>query len=159
MKGAVALVHERFWTPAGSARKRPTRRRVAGVRFVIRWFHRCRLIDENGIKKKAWEIARGKRSWEQRTIWDTRRYCHRNGERSRCVQAPLYGFRFALAFFWSRRSLEKMRDGPYFALNAPDRAAFRPHHTRIIPHTGPSPQSYRTGAALPHSGTVHPGYQ
>jgi hypothetical protein len=50
---------------------------VAGVRFVVRWPHRYRLIDENGIEKKAWEIARGKRSWEQRTIWDARRHCYR----------------------------------------------------------------------------------
>lgn|SRR5512146_164011 len=50
---------------------------VAGVRFVIRWPHKYRLIDENGIEKKAWEIARGKRSWEQRLIWDARRHCHR----------------------------------------------------------------------------------
>lgn len=50
---------------------------VAGVRFVLRWPHKYRLVDENGIEKKAWEIARGKRSWEQRTIWDARRRCHR----------------------------------------------------------------------------------
>lgn len=50
---------------------------VAGVRFVIRWPHRYRLLDEQGIEKKAWEIARGKRSWEQRTVWDARRHCHR----------------------------------------------------------------------------------
>lgn len=29
-------------------------------------------------------------------------WCHRNGERSRLVQAPLYRLRFALAFFWLR---------------------------------------------------------
>lgn len=51
---------------------------VAGVRFVIRWPHTYRLIDENGIEKKAWEISRGKRSWEQRLIWDARRRCHRS---------------------------------------------------------------------------------
>lgn len=50
---------------------------VAGVRFVLRWPHTYRLIDENGIEKKAWEIARGKRSWEQRLIWDARRQVHR----------------------------------------------------------------------------------
>jgi hypothetical protein len=50
---------------------------VAGARFVMRWPHSYRLLDENGIEKKAWEIARGKRSWEQRLIWDARRRCHR----------------------------------------------------------------------------------
>jgi hypothetical protein len=50
---------------------------VAGVRFVVRWPHKYRLIDENGIEKRAWEIARGKRSWEQRMIWDARRRCQR----------------------------------------------------------------------------------
>ncbi len=50
---------------------------VAGVRFVLRWPHRYHLIDENGNEKPAWEIARGKRSWEQRLIWDARRHCHR----------------------------------------------------------------------------------
>lgn len=51
---------------------------VAGARFVIRWPHTYRLLDEHGVEKKAWEIARGKRSWEQRQIWDARRHCHRN---------------------------------------------------------------------------------
>jgi len=50
---------------------------VNAVRFVIRWPHTYRLITEQGVEKKAWEIARGKRSWEQRLIWDARRQCHR----------------------------------------------------------------------------------
>lgn len=50
---------------------------VAGVRFVLRWPHKYRLLDEHGVEKQAWEIARGKRSWEQRLIWDARRRCHR----------------------------------------------------------------------------------
>jgi hypothetical protein len=50
---------------------------VAGVRFVMRWPHRYRLIDENGNEKKAWKISRGKRSCEQLMIWDARRRCHR----------------------------------------------------------------------------------
>ena len=50
---------------------------VAGVRFVLRWPHKYRLIDASGNEKRAWEIARGKRSWEQRLIWDARRHCHR----------------------------------------------------------------------------------
>ena len=47
------------------------------VRFVLRWPFQYGLLDENENAKKAWEIARGKRSWEQRMIWDTRRHCHR----------------------------------------------------------------------------------
>lgn len=50
---------------------------VAAARFVIRWPHTYRLLDEQGVEKKAWEISRGKRSWEQRMIWDARRQCHR----------------------------------------------------------------------------------
>lgn len=50
---------------------------VVGARFVIRWPHTYRLLDEQGVEKKAWEIARGKRSWEQRLIWDAHRRCHR----------------------------------------------------------------------------------
>jgi hypothetical protein len=50
---------------------------VASVRFVLRWPHKYRLIDEQGNEKRAWEIARGKRSWEQRLIWDARRHCQR----------------------------------------------------------------------------------
>jgi Transposase DDE domain len=50
---------------------------VTSVRFVLRWPHRYHLVDESGNEKCAWEIARGKRSWEQRTIWDARRHCHR----------------------------------------------------------------------------------
>lgn len=64
---------------------------VAGVRFVVRWPHKYRLIDENGIEKKAWEIARGKRSWEQRLIWDGRRHCHRKiGILAFAVFDPVY---------------------------------------------------------------------
>jgi hypothetical protein len=50
---------------------------VAAVRFVLRWPKNYTLIDENGEQKKAWEIARGKRSWERRKIWDARRHCER----------------------------------------------------------------------------------
>ena len=50
---------------------------VSAVRFVIRWPHRYHLVDENGNEKRAWEISRGKRSWEHRMIWDARRHCFR----------------------------------------------------------------------------------
>jgi hypothetical protein len=37
------------------------------------WRHNYKLIDEQGRERKAWEIARGKRSWGNRQIWDARR--------------------------------------------------------------------------------------
>lgn len=51
---------------------------VNAARFVIRWPKNYQLLDETGHLKKAWEIARGKRSWGQRQIWDARRRCQRN---------------------------------------------------------------------------------
>jgi hypothetical protein len=43
------------------------------VRFVLRWQKGYKLVDAQGRKRKAWEICRGKRSWTQVLIWDTRR--------------------------------------------------------------------------------------
>jgi hypothetical protein len=48
-----------------------------GVRFVLRWQKGYKLLDNQGRNRKAWEITRGKRSWEHRLIWDARRHCHR----------------------------------------------------------------------------------
>jgi hypothetical protein len=50
---------------------------VSAVRFVLRWPKNYTLIDEQGNRKKAWEIARGKRSWTRRKLWDARRHCER----------------------------------------------------------------------------------
>jgi hypothetical protein len=50
---------------------------VHGVRFVLRWPKDYRLVNEQGNPQKAWHISRGKRSWEQRQLWDTRRHCWR----------------------------------------------------------------------------------
>jgi hypothetical protein len=50
---------------------------VHGIRFILRWPKAYRLVDEQGNWKKAWQIGRGKRSWEQRLLWDTRRRCWR----------------------------------------------------------------------------------
>ena len=47
------------------------------VRFVLRWHKGYKLVDDQGRKRKAWEITRGKRSWEHRLIWDARRRCER----------------------------------------------------------------------------------
>ena len=50
---------------------------IHAVRFVVRWPKHYRLVDEDGRERKAWEMTRGKRSWEHRLIWDARRRCQR----------------------------------------------------------------------------------
>lgn len=47
------------------------------VRFILRWPKHYRLVDVEGQERKAWEMTRGKRSWEQRKLWDARRRCQR----------------------------------------------------------------------------------
>jgi hypothetical protein len=47
------------------------------VRFVMRWQKNYKLIDRHGVKRKAWEITRGKRSWQHKELWDNRRHCYR----------------------------------------------------------------------------------
>ncbi len=49
----------------------------ARVRFVLRWPGRYKLLTATGEERKAWQIARGKRSWEHRPLWDARRHCER----------------------------------------------------------------------------------
>jgi hypothetical protein len=49
----------------------------ASARFVLRWPARYKLLDATGRERKAWEIARGKRSWGYRLLWDARRHCQR----------------------------------------------------------------------------------
>ncbi len=39
-------------------------------RVVVRWPHGQYLIDEQGCARKAWQIARGKRAWGRRQIWN-----------------------------------------------------------------------------------------
>lgn len=51
--------------------------RDARARFVLRWPKGYKLIDAAGQERKAWEIARGKRSWAHRMLWDARRHCQR----------------------------------------------------------------------------------
>src|SRR3989440_2238238 len=42
------------------------------LRFVVRWKKGNKLIDASGQERKAWEMARGKRTWgEARQLWDT----------------------------------------------------------------------------------------
>jgi hypothetical protein len=48
---------------------------VHEVRFVVRWKKGNQLLDALGQERKAWQIARGKRSWgEAKLLWDT--HCH-----------------------------------------------------------------------------------
>ena len=47
------------------------------VRFVLRWKKDYQLRGPDGLPHKAWQIPRGKRSWNQRPIWDARRHCYR----------------------------------------------------------------------------------
>ncbi len=56
------------------------------VRFVLRWQKGYNLVDDQGRRRKAWEITRGKRSWEHRLIWDARRHCAR---RTGIVAVPI----------------------------------------------------------------------
>lgn len=50
---------------------------VYAVRFIMRWPKHYRLVDTEGQERKAWEMTRGKRSWEHRLLWDARRRCMR----------------------------------------------------------------------------------
>ncbi len=46
-----------------------------GVRFVTRWKKGHLFIDQQGQKKKLWEMARGKRTWGHKHVWDARKRC------------------------------------------------------------------------------------
>jgi hypothetical protein len=43
------------------------------LRFVLRWKKEYQLVDVQGTRRAAWKIARGKRGWQERTVWDCRR--------------------------------------------------------------------------------------
>ena len=47
------------------------------LRFIVRWNTRYHLIGPAGRKQEGWKIARGKRSWDHRLVWDARRRCKR----------------------------------------------------------------------------------
>ena len=47
------------------------------LRFIVRWNKSYHLVGPDGRKHEGWKIARGKRSWDQRLIWDARRRCKR----------------------------------------------------------------------------------
>jgi hypothetical protein len=44
------------------------------LRFVIRWEKGHLFFDQQGNEKKLWEIARGKRSWGHREMWDEKKH-------------------------------------------------------------------------------------
>ena len=47
------------------------------LRFIVRWNIRYHLVGPDGRKQEGWKIARGKRSWDHRMVWDARRRCRR----------------------------------------------------------------------------------
>lgn len=58
------------------------------VRFVVRWKKGNQLLDAAGQERKAWECARGKRSWgkEANLLWDSHRRAYR---RTRVLAVPV----------------------------------------------------------------------
>lgn len=48
-----------------------------GARFVLRWPKNYSLLDEQEQLCRPGEISKGKRSWDHRLLWDTRRRCYR----------------------------------------------------------------------------------
>ena len=47
------------------------------IRFVLRWQKGYKLMDDQGHKRKAWQLCRGKRSVAHLQIWDGRRKVQR----------------------------------------------------------------------------------
>ena len=61
----------------------------ADIRFVLRWKKRQKLLDSWGEARKAWEITRGKRSWDYRHLRDTHTgERHKVGVVAVCVTHP-----------------------------------------------------------------------
>jgi hypothetical protein len=61
------------------------------VRFVLRWPKRYHLVDATGQERPAWQIARGKRSWGHRRLWDPNLRAYRRvGVRAFSVRHPEY---------------------------------------------------------------------
>jgi hypothetical protein len=60
-------------------------------RFVVRWKKRNKLLDSWGEARKAWEITRGKRSWEYRDLRDSHMgERHKIGVVALCVTHPAH---------------------------------------------------------------------
>jgi hypothetical protein len=61
------------------------------IRFVLRWKKRQKLLDTWGEARAAWEITRGKRSWEYRWLRDTHTgERHKVGVIALCVTHPTH---------------------------------------------------------------------
>ena len=61
------------------------------VLFVMRWPRGYKLLDEEGRERKAWQITRGKRSWDHRLLWDSHsRVYRKTGIVVVQVRHPLY---------------------------------------------------------------------
>lgn len=63
----------------------------ANIRFVVRWKKRNKLLDTWGEARPAWEITRGKRSWDYRLLRDTHSgERHKVGVVALCVTHPTH---------------------------------------------------------------------
>lgn len=63
----------------------------AEIRFVLRWKKRNKLLDQWGEARKAWQITRGKRSWDYRLLRDTHTAeRHKVGVVAVCVTHPTH---------------------------------------------------------------------
>ena len=63
----------------------------ANIRFVLRWKKRQKLLDGWGDARKAWEITRGKRSWDYRYLRDSHTHeRHKVGVVATCVTHPVH---------------------------------------------------------------------
>lgn len=51
---------------------------VRSARFILRWPKNYKLLDEYGQLRKPGEMAKGKRSWDHRLLWDARQQCERD---------------------------------------------------------------------------------
>lgn len=51
---------------------------MRGARFILRWPKNYYLLDEHAQLRKPGEIAKGKRSWDHRLLWDARHQCERD---------------------------------------------------------------------------------
>jgi hypothetical protein len=61
------------------------------IRFVLRWKKRNKLLDLWGEARKAWEITRGKRSWDYRYLRDSHtKERHKLGVVAVCVTHPVH---------------------------------------------------------------------
>jgi len=47
------------------------------LRFVLRWPKRYHLQDLSCWQAPAWQLVRGKRSWQRRELWDSHQHCYR----------------------------------------------------------------------------------